>query len=82
MSNHPTTPPTDSTWLKKFNAAIGPADPKLHTKLEASMQIKYQSGVGELIWAMTTCQPDIMFTAVKLSQSNSKPAKHHSHSLK
>jgi hypothetical protein len=46
------------------------------------MQLKYKAGVGELIWAMTTCRPDIAFTSVKLSQSNSAPAEHHYHSLK
>jgi hypothetical protein len=78
----PTMLLTDSTWLKKFNVAIGPADPKLHTKLKASMQIKYHGGVRELIWAMTTCRPDIAFTAVKFSQSNSNPAKHHFYGFK
>jgi hypothetical protein len=38
--------------------------------------------VGELIWAMTTCHPNIAFTSVKLSQSNSAPAEHHYHGLK
>jgi hypothetical protein len=46
------------------------------------MQIKYKIRVGELIWAMTTCRPDISFTSVKLSQSNSAPAEHHYHGLK
>ena len=31
---------------------------------------------------MTTCRPDIAFTSVKLSQSNSAPAEHHYHGLK
>ena len=31
---------------------------------------------------MTTCRPDIAFTSVKLSHSNSAPAEHHSHGLK
>ncbi len=31
---------------------------------------------------MTTCRPDISFTSVKLSQSNSAPAEHHYHGLK
>jgi hypothetical protein len=30
---------------------------------------------------MTTCHPDLAYTAVKLSQSNSCPAEHHYHSL-
>jgi hypothetical protein len=46
------------------------------------MQIKYCAGVSELIWAMPTCQPDIAFTSVKLSQSNSTPAEHHYLGLK
>jgi hypothetical protein len=46
------------------------------------MQIKYKSSIGEFIWAMATCRPDIAFTSVKLSQSNSAPAEHHYHSLK
>jgi len=44
--------------------------------------MKYKAGIGELIWAMTTCRPDIAFTSVKLSQSNSAPADHHYHGLK
>jgi hypothetical protein len=31
---------------------------------------------------MTTCHPDIAFTSVKLSQSNSAPAEQHYHGLK
>jgi hypothetical protein len=31
---------------------------------------------------MTTCHPDIAFTSVKLSQSNSRPAEIHYHGLK
>jgi hypothetical protein len=50
--------------------------PKHHLKHLGS------DGVGELIWAMTTCRPDIAFTSVKLSQSNSAPAEHHYHGLK
>ncbi len=61
----PTTLTTDPTWMKKFNAATGNPDPKIQAKLNESMNISYQSGVGELIWAMTTCRPDIAFTSVK-----------------
>jgi hypothetical protein len=46
------------------------------------MQLKYHAGIGELIWVMTTCCPDIAFTSVKLSQLNSRLAKHHYHGLK
>jgi len=80
--NCPTPLLTDATWIKKFIAAIGPSDPKEQTALATKMQVKYKAGVGELIWAMTTCHPDIAFTSIKLSQSNSAPAEHHYHGLK
>ncbi len=46
------------------------------------MQLSYRAGVDKLIWAMTTCRPDLAFHSVKLSQSNSCPHKIHYHSLK
>jgi hypothetical protein len=46
------------------------------------MQLSYRAGVGELIWAMTTCCPDLAFASVKLSQSNSCLHKIHYHGLK
>jgi hypothetical protein len=81
-ATRPTPLPTNSTWLKKFNTATVPTDPSKQAKLASAMQIKYRGVVGELIWAMTTCHPDITFTSVKLSQSNSAPAKHYHHGLK
>jgi hypothetical protein len=80
--NRPTPLPTDPTWLKKFNAAVGMPDLNVQKELSRKMQIKYKAGVGELIWTMTTCRPDVAFTSVKLSQSNSAPAEHHYHGLK
>jgi hypothetical protein len=67
---------------QKFNAAIGPNNPKDQVTLEASMKIKYRASIGELIWAMTTCRPNIAYTSIKLSQSNLIPAEHHYHGLK
>jgi hypothetical protein len=46
------------------------------------MQIKYHGNVGKLIWAIATYRPDLAYTAVKLSQSNSCPVEHHYHGLK
>jgi hypothetical protein len=80
--NCPTLLPSDGDWLKAFNAAVGLDNTKELARLETSMQIRYRCGVGELIWAMTTCPPDIAFPSVKLSQSNSHPAEIHYHGLK
>ena len=46
--------PSDPTWLKKFNAAVGDPDKKVQDQLAKSMKLNYRSGVGELIWAMTS----------------------------
>ncbi len=74
--------PSDPLWLKKFNAAIGDPDMKAQAQLAKSMQLNYRLGAGELIWAMTTCRPDLAFASVKLLQSNSCPHKLHYHALK
>jgi hypothetical protein len=76
------SPSLDGNWLKRFNTAISPAYPKVQTALEALMQIKYCAGIGELLWAITTCCPNIAYTSVKLSQSNSTPAENQYHGLK
>jgi hypothetical protein len=46
------------------------------------MGINYRSGVGKLIWAMTTCCPDVAYAGVKLSQANACPHEHHFHGVK
>jgi hypothetical protein len=80
--DRPTPLPTDPTWYKKFNAAVGDPNPKAQAKLAKQMQLTYRSGVGELIWAMTTTCPDLAFASVKLSQANSCPDEHHYHGVK
>jgi hypothetical protein len=81
-SARPTPLPTDAAWLKEFNKATGDPDKATQALLEKEMQLSYRAGVGELIWAMTTCHPDLAFASVKLSQSNSCPHKIHYHGLK
>ena len=54
---HRSTPlPPNEEWIKKFNSAIGNPDAKTQAALQKQMQLSYRSGVGELIWAMTTCR--------------------------
>jgi len=81
-STRPTPLPTDSAWWKEFNKATGDPDVMVQASLAKEMQLSYRAGVGELIWAMTTCRPDLAFASVKLSQSNSCPHKIHYHGLK
>jgi hypothetical protein len=80
--NQPTPLPTDPMLFKKFNTAIGDRDPKAQAKLAKQMHLTYCSGVGELIWAMTTTHPNLAFASIKLSQANSCSDKHHYHGVK
>jgi hypothetical protein len=80
--NKPTPFPSNPSWIKSFNSATGTTDIPTQQKLTKEMQINYRAGVGEIIWAMTTCRPDIAFASVKLSQSNSAPHHIHYHGLK
>jgi hypothetical protein len=80
--NRSTPLPSDDKWLKLFNIATGDPDPKRQAALAKVQQLSYRSGVGELIWAMTTCRPDLAYTAVKLSQSNTAPDTIHFNGLK
>ena len=80
--DRPTPLPSDPAWMKKFNSATGDPDAKAQERLAKTMEISYRSGVGELIWAMTTCRPDIAYVGVKLSQANACPHEHHFHGVK
>ncbi len=80
--DRPTPLPTDPTWMKKFNAATRDPDPKIQAKSAKTLGLSYRSGVCKLIWAMTTCRPDLAYASVKLSQSNACPHDHHFHGVK
>ena len=44
--DRPTPLPTDPTWYKKFNAAIGDPDPKQQAKLAKKMGLTYRCGIN------------------------------------
>ncbi len=82
LPNCSTPLPHNIEWTKKFNAATGDPDKKIQAALAKQMQLTYRSSVGELIWAMTTCRPDLAYTGVKLSQFNTSPNDIHYHGFK
>ena len=45
--------------------------------LQREMKFNYRQAIGELIHAMVTCQPDISFPLIKLSQYSTNPAHEH-----
>ena len=50
--------------------------------LQIEMGLNYRQAIGELIFLMITCRPDISFPLIKLSQYSSNPAKEHYQALK
>ncbi len=74
--------PTTKTFLTSFLNAKGDPDPKVQAQLAQSMKLSYCSVIGELIWVMTTCQPDISYATVRASQYSCTPHALHYHGVK
>ena len=51
-------------------------------KTEQQFGFSYCQGIGELLYVMVTCRPDISYPLVKLSQYSAKPARSHFTTLK
>ncbi len=78
----PTPLPTTKTFLTLFLNTKGDPDPKAQAQLAHSMKLTYQSAIRELIWAMTTCRPDISYATVPASQYSCRPHALHYHDIK
>ena len=68
IPNHPTPLPSTKTFLTSFINAIEDSNQKIQGNLEKSMKISYCRAIGELIYAMTSCCPNIAYTTVRASQ--------------
>jgi hypothetical protein len=78
----PTTPypmplGSSESFLKRLYSTVGDPSPKIIAALEKQHGIKYCKAIGELIWPMTTCRPDIAQATVKCAQSSAAPADIH-----
>jgi len=73
IDNCPTPLPSTKKFMTLFLNAIGVSDPKIQGELEKTMRILYRSAIGELIYAMTTCRPDIAYATVRASQYSTRP---------
>ncbi|KAL7479523.1 hypothetical protein ACHAW6_005251 [Cyclotella cf. meneghiniana] len=55
----PTPLGSSESFVKRLYEAVGDPDPKVQAALEKEMGIKYCKAIGELIWPMVTCGPDL-----------------------
>ena len=57
----------DSVYQSALERATPPADPGKKKELH-DVHLNYRQVIGEAIYAMVTCCPDISFAVIKLSQ--------------
>ena len=81
IANVPTPMHADPKYIRKLELAE-PADPTTLKSLTSQYGFSYRQGIGELIYAMVTCRPDISYTVIKLSQYSNKPSQIHFEAIK
>ena len=77
ISNIPIPVKNETTFNQRMEHAIPPSDKSGQRQLQLDMGFNYRQEVGELIFLMVTCRPDISFPLIKLSQYSTNPAEEH-----
>ena len=67
----------DKDYIKQLESAEPPTNNQDKVHLQLSMRFNYRQAIGELIFAMVTCRPDISYPLIKLSQYSANPAHIH-----
>jgi hypothetical protein len=74
--------PATESFMKAFDAALGDPTESVQKDLEKEYQFAYRSGIGEIIYAMVTCRPDVSTAVVRCAQHSACPAKQHYHAVR
>lgn len=82
ISNLPIPMHSENEYSRKLENAIPPTTEKDIIKLQREMGFNYRQAIGELIYMMVTCRPDISFPLIKLSQYSKNPAQEHYEAVK
>ena len=77
VSNRSIPMPTDS--IEKIYKNSGPKEGTAahHKTLEEKVGFSYRTVLGELMYAMMTCRPDIAYSVTTLSKFSTAPSLHH-----
>ena len=67
----------DTTYQRNIELARPPALADDKIKLQLRMGFNYRQAIGELLYAMVTCRPDISYACIKMSQYSKDPAEEH-----
>jgi hypothetical protein len=73
---------TNEKFHNELYKATGSTDIKIQAALSKRMGINFRKAIGELIWPMTTCRPDISQAVVKCSQASAAPSETHFNAIK
>ena len=72
---------SDNKYLNHLENQPIPNEDEIR-KLESEMTFGYCQAIGEFIYAMITCRPDISFAIIKLSQYSTRPTRAHFEAVK
>jgi hypothetical protein len=65
----------DNDFVKSLDNAV-PLEPEVCAATDKN-RFRYRGAIGELIWPMVTCRPELLFPVAKLSQFSVAPAMIH-----
>ena len=80
--NRPIPMRNDAKYINEIETSKGPEDESMKAELEKRMGFSYRQAIGELLYAMVTCRPDISIAVTKLSQYSNYPAEIHYKAVK
>ena len=75
MQSHPIPMNPDNTFQQELEQAPIINEKEVQ-KIENEMGFRYRQAIGELIYALVTCCPDISYAVIKLSQYSTRPSKY------
>ena len=81
MSEFPLPMRSDAAYARNLEAAT-PLTTQQRDAMEKEYGFTYRQGIGEILYALVTCRPDISYATIKLSQYSTRPAKIHFDALK
>ena len=72
---------SEAAYQRKLETADTPSESEI-AALEKKYGFGYRQAIGELIYALVTCRPDISFPVIKLSQYSTRPTDIHFEAVK
>ena len=72
---------SDHSYIHDIETAT-PLTESERYEYEQELGFTYRQAIGEIIYALVTCRPDISFAAIKLSQYSASPAQKHYDAVK